>query len=258
MKIAIVNSDQRMQQVYFALSKEYETLLINEFTNFDRFCGADALVLPVKGVTSTGSLYANGKELVLPPSFWESFQDKPIFAGIPQDYLTQNFKQCKYYMQDEHLKQRNARYTAEGILFLMIDNTSRCIQEQSVDVIGYGVCGKELVAWLQALKIPVRVIRRSCTPQDGFLSVEEYRNEACSDIIINTSISQVIDRDLLCAWKKKPLIIDIATPDVIDYNTALQKGIRVIKAGNLPTMVAYESAGNAIADYIRGMLHGKG
>ena len=257
MKLAIVNSDQRMQHVYFSLSQEYETLLINEFTNFDRIMHADALILPVKGITSTGSLYANGKELVLPSSFWDGFKNKEVFAGIPQAFLKQNFPQCHYYMQDEQLKQRNATYTAEGILFLMIDNTSRCLQEQLVDVIGYGTCGKEIVRWLQALHIPTRIIRRVCDQQDHCLSVEQYRQTRCGDIIINTSISQVMDHDLLCSWEKKPLIIDIATPDVIDYTTALQRGIRVIKAGNLPTMVAYESAGRTIADYIRGKLHGK-
>lgn len=254
MKIAIVNCDQRMQQVYFDLSHDHETVLINEFTNFDRFDGADALVLPVKGITATGSIYANGKEFCLPESFWNEFIGKPIFVGIPQPFLAKLQGACYYYMQDSSVQEKNAQYTAEGVLFLLIDNTSRCIQDLHVDVIGYGACGKEITTWLRALGVEVRIIRR--VKEKGCISYEEYRNLSCGDVIINTSIASLLDHDVVTSWNCKPLILDIATPDVIDYDTAMKCGIRVIKAGNLPNMVAYESAGSLIATYVRGKLHG--
>lgn len=255
MKIAIVNSDQRMQEVYFQLSSEFETILINEFTDFDRFDGADALILPVKGLTSTGSLYASGKELALPASFWDCMKETPIFTGIRQAFLKE-FPYVYYYMEDETVQEQNAVYTAEGTLFLLIDNTGKCIQDVTVDVIGYGRCGKEIVKWLNALNVKTRIIRRSCEVDETFCDVNTYRTLQCGDVIINTAVSSLIDHDLLCSWDHKPLIIDIATPDVIDYDTALKLGIRVIKAGNLPNMVAYVSAGALIADYVRGKLRG--
>lgn len=256
MKIAIVNSDQRMQQVYFNLSADHEIVLINEFTNFSRFDGADALVLPVKGITTTGSLNNGRKPLVLPESFWKFFENKPVFVGIPQPFLTHQCKQIYHYMLDAKLKKRNAQYTAEGVLFLLMDNTSKCIQDLQVDIIGYGDCGQAIETWLTALHVKCRIIRRECSEDEHFIRVEHYRTMRCGDVIINTSISSVIDHDLITAWDTKPLILDIATPDVIDYDTALKKGIRVIKAGNLPNMVAYESSGNAISEYVRGILHG--
>lgn len=253
MRIAIVNCDQRMQEVYFSLSHDYETIAINEFTAFDRFDGADALVLPVKGLTATGSLYIAGKELAFPSSFWKKMRDVPIFTGIKQDFLN-DFPHVHYYMEDPQMKAQNAVYTAEGTLYLLMDHTGRSIKDLRVDVIGYGLCGKEMVSWLNALHIPTRIVRRTCMGEAHCISVEEYRHIECGDVIINTSIAPVVDRDLLNCWKKKPLIIDIATPDVIDYDTALSLGIRVIKAGNLPAQVAYESAGKGIADYVRGKL----
>lgn len=256
MKLAIVNSDQRMQEVYFELSKDHETVLINEFTDFDRFHGCDALILPVKGLTSTGSLYTGGKELVLPASFWDSVHDVPIFTGITQAYL-QDFPKVYYYMQEEEVKQKNAVYTAEGVLFLLIDNTGKCIQDLLVDIIGYGMCGQEIDRWLTALQVKHRIVRRECEEVDHFICVDSYRRMKSGDVIINTSISSLFDHELLCSMEHKPLMIDIATPDVIDYDTALKKGIRVIKAGNLPNMVAYQSAGKLIADYVRGKLHGR-
>jgi len=242
-----------MQEVYFDLSRDHDTRVINEFTDFERFDGADALVLPVKGLTSTGSLYTQGKELVLPPSFWKMMKGVPIFTGIRQHFLN-DFLHVHYYMEDPHVKQQNAVYTAEGTLFLLMDHTGSCIKDLHVDVIGYGLCGKEIVSWLNDLHIPVRIVRRSCAGEDHCVSVEEYRHLPCGDVIINTSIAPLIDKELLGAWKQKPLIIDIATPDVIDYDAALQLGIRIIKAGNLPNMVAYQSGGRLIANYVRGKL----
>ncbi len=246
MKIAVVNSDRRMQEVYFQLAKDNEALLINEFTDFQKIAEIDALVLPVKGLTSTGSLYSSGKELYIPEAFWSSIREKPIFTGIRQAFL-KDFPNVYYYMEDDVLKQQNAVYTAEG--------TPKSIKDISVDVIGYGVCGKEIVRWLRALGIPYRIVRRSCEKSDTLISVEEYRKTACHEVIINTSISKVIDRELLERWSQKPLIIDIATPDVIDYAAALSMGVRVIKAGNLPEMIAYESSGKCISEFVRGKLH---
>lgn len=254
MKIAVVNSDRRMQEVYFQLARDYEAILINEFTDFNKIDNMDALVLPVKGLTSTGSLYGGGKELQLPHCFWEAVYDKPIFTGIRQDFL-KDFPNVYYYMEDAYIKQQNAVYTAEGTLYMMMDHTSKSIKDICVDVIGYGVCGKEIVKWLHDLQIPCRVIRRQCEENDTFISVESYRKVSCHEVIINTSISKVIDKKLLESWPIKPLIIDIATPDVIDYANALRLGIRVIKAGNLPETVAYESSGKCISEFVRGKLH---
>lgn len=253
MRIAVVNCDKRMQEVYFALSHDHETIAINEFTAWDRFDHVDALVLPVKGLTSTGSLYTGGKELAIPPSFWERMREAAIFTGIRQDFL-KDFPHVHYYMEDPSIKAGNAVYTAEGVLYLMIDHTGSCIKDLSVDVIGYGACGREIVSWMHDLHIPTRIIRRVCDKEEHCISVEEYRHSECRDVIINTSIAPLMDCELLNSWKKKPLIIDIATPDVIDYDAALRLGIRVIKAGNLPSQVAYESAGKLIAAYVRGKL----
>lgn len=254
--MAIMNSDQRMQQVYFNLAKDHEMILINRFTNFDRFDGADALILPIKGLTSTGSLYASGKELVLPKSFWRTMKEQPIFVGIPQPFLDA-FPTVYCYMQEEAIKKQNAIYTAEGILYLLIDHTTKALQDLVVDVIGYGACGKAITTWLQALQVKVRIIRRACNEDEPFYTCASYARMQCGDVIINTSISPLFDYDWMQRWQQKPLIIDIASGDVMDYDGALKLGIQVIKAGNLPNMVASESAGNLIAEYIRGKLDGR-
>lgn len=252
-RIAIVNCDQRMQAVYFALAHDYEMIALNEFTAFDRFDGADALVLPVKGLTASGNLSSEGKDLTFPSGFWQKMREAEIFTGIRQPFLN-GFPHVHYYMEDPQLRAHNAVYTAEGVLYLLMDHTGKSIKDLEVDVIGYGLCGREIVSWLNDLHIPTRIVRRACAGEAHCISAEAYRHEECGDVIINTAIGPLIDRELIQRWKKKPLIIDIATPDVIDYGAALTHGIRVIKAGNLPAQVAYESAGRRIADYVRGNL----
>ncbi len=64
----------------------------------------------------------------------------------------------------------------------------------------------------------------------------------------------ILDKERIQSWKNKPIIIDIATPDVIDIKTAKEEGIVVLKAKNLPGRFASISAGNIIADFIRETL----
>ncbi len=256
MNIAVVNNDQRMQEVYFALSHKYAVTAIHEFTNFDDVSNIDVLVLPVKGIDEEGNITANGKKLHIPSSFWENLSPSCIvFAGLAHPFLDALPCKVMYYMQDEELLLENAQLTAEGILFLLIDNTPTSIKELQVDVIGYGRCGKAIVDWLTGLGIDVRVIRREVEETKEFMSVDTWIHEEPSSVIINTSIQKILKKEVLGSWESKPLIIDIATPDVIDMDTAQVLGIRVIKAGNLPSMIAYKSAGRLIAKFVRDNIH---
>ncbi len=256
MNIAVVNNDQRMQEVYFTLSHKYSVTAIHEFTNFDDVSNIDVLVLPVKGIDEEGNIVANGKKIHIPSSFWESLSSSCIvFAGIPHSFLDALPCQVKYYMQDEELLLENAQLTAEGVLFLLIDNTPISIKELRVDVIGYGRCGKAIVDWLTDLGVDVRIIRREVEETNGAMSVDTWIYEEPSPVIINTSIQKIMKKEVLGSWESKPLIIDIATPDVIDTDTARVLGIHVIKAGNLPGMIAYKSAGHLIAKFVRDNIH---
>lgn len=261
MKVGVVNSDRRMQQVYFNLSSTYDTCLINTFTNMDKLKAPDVLVLPLKGLKDDGTLKLNGEEIALTRSFWESMgEDHIVFAGMHHPFLdTLNCKKY-YYMEDHDLAKKNAILTSEGVLFLLIDHTSKSILELNIDVIGYGTCGQEIVAWLRALGIEVRIIRRekASTDDEHVLSISKWKSMPCGDVIINTAPDRIIDRELMARWIEKPLIIDIASGEQIDASAAALCGIQYIKAGTLPAMFAWVSAGNIIADYVRGKLeHGE-
>ena len=258
MNIAVVNNDQRMQEVYFSLSHKYTVTAIHEFTNFDDIKEIDVLVLPVKGIDEDGNITANGKKLLIPSTFWEKISSScKIFAGLPHPFLDALPCQVLYYMQDENILLENAQLTAEGILFLLIDNTATSIKELKVDVIGYGRCGKAIIEWLNDLGIDVRIVRREVKDTQNAISVDEWVQEEPYPVIINTSEQFIMKKEVLSSWESKPLIIDIATPDVIDMEIAQILGIRVIKAGALPSMIAYKSAGQLIAQFVRDQIDEK-
>lgn len=252
MKIAVVNSDQRMQAVYFNLCKTYDTYLINEFTNMDKLTIPDVLVLPMYGPDDKGVITIKGQQLAIPMSFWASLSDHTkVFCGLPNAFIREVAYDYDFYMEHDTLVEQNAVLTAEGTLCLLIDHTSQSIKDCHVDVIGYGTCGKEIVKWLEALDVPTRIVRRVCQGEANSISIDAWKAEGCGDVIINTAPAKIIDRKLMESWKPEPLIIDIASGALIDEKDAMLCGIQLIKAKALPAIYAWKSAGNIIAETIR-------
>lgn len=256
MNIAVTTIDARMKAIFKNLSSDFHVLDLHETKDFYTKEVIDVLILPVKGITKTGNIKQNHRELKVPSSFWEELPAScKIFCGLPQEFLNSREHQIDFYMHSEYVLEKNAILTAEGVLFLLIDNTSKSIQQLQVDIIGFGRCGRELHKWLNALHVPTRIVRRKKDRLVNTMDVQEWLQLEPSEVIINTSIQSIMNKEILKEWNNKPLIIDIATPDVIDQEAANKLGIHMIKAGNLPSLIAYESAGNLIADYIRGKLN---
>ncbi|MEG0264940.1 MAG: NAD(P)-dependent oxidoreductase [Erysipelotrichaceae bacterium] len=255
MLIAVVNSNREMQEVYFDLSKTYDTYLINEFSDFDKIVIPDVLILPIKGMNDKG--YIKGKQgmIQLDEAFYQQLNDTMIFAGVHHPFLKQLSYPIHYYLEDKEVIERNAVFTSEGVLFLLIDNSQLSLLEQKIDIIGYGACGKAIYDLLKALKVQVRVIRRIVEEgQEDMVSIQQWRNMECGDVIINTAPAPIINRELMLHFSKKPLIIDIASGNQIDEKMALLYGIRLIKAESLPAMFTSVSAGRLIGEYIRGKI----
>lgn len=256
MKIAIVSSDNRLQQVYKNLSMDFKTVLIDETTDFNAIVDIDVLVFPVKGCDALGYLSFGEKQIKIPSLFWTQLDPNArIITGMRNQFLDKQKQPKLYYMEDKNVVRENALLTTEGILALLIEHTKRSIFELKIDIIGYGNCGKSIYEVFRNLGLQVRVLRRECKHTKEFCPLANWMQ--CGDVIINTSVQCVIDKERIHTWEKKPLIIDIATPDVIDTRTAKEVGITVLKAGNLPGRFASESAGDIIADFVRGKLNEK-
>lgn len=251
MKIAVICNDDRMVQVRDNLLHDFCTMEVHNVFDL-KLCEKemDVLVLPVKGVDEQGHL----KDIVVDDEFWKHLKpDVQIFCGLRCAFLDALPYDVHYYMEDEGVIRENAILTAEGVLNELIASCARSIYDIQVDVIGYGNCGKVIYEMLHNLQVNTRVIRRECKEEGDFITIDHW--DSCGDVIINTSVQKVMDCARMHSWKKKPVIIDIATPDVIDLLAAKALAIPVIKAGNLPGRFASISAGNIIAEYIRGKVN---
>lgn len=255
MVCAIVCSDQRMCYVSKYIASCCDLIICDETVDFLSLPPLDFLILPVKGIDVDGNLNIQGKCVHVPTKFWELQKEVGIITGLPTPYIASLPHQKFYYMLDEQVVKENAVLTAEGVLQLLISSIDQSLYDITVDVIGYGNCGKAIVNMLQNLDVSVRVIRRACEEKGPFITIEHW--EQCADVIINTSIQQVLCAKRLKLWEKKPLVIDIATPDVVDVEETKRLQIPYIKAPNLPGRFCADSAGRIIACYIRGIVHGE-
>ena len=249
---AVVCSDDRMRYVCKSLHMEMEIIAIDEECDFLTLPRLDAIVLPVKGIDENGYMQIYDSQIHVPSMFWQIQKDMIIFSGMETAYISALPMKKYYYMKDPTVIDENAILTAEGILHLLITSLAKSLYDIKIDIIGYGHCGKAIYRMLKSLDLNVRVIRRECEENDTFMMIKHWKN--CGDVIINTSIEKVLKEDLMRSWNHTPLIIDIATPDVVDKQCAKELQIPYYKEGNLPGRFCAESAGKIIADYVRGKL----
>lgn len=253
-KIAVICSDERMIQVYDNLSRDFMVDRLDAQTDFLNLPQYQAVVFPVKGVDEFGYVRIQEQAIHIPHAFYEmQGKDCLLFCGIRNAVLDALPQRKIYYMLEESVIHENAVLTAEGVLNELISCICKSIYDIQVDIVGYGHCGQVIYDMLKNLHVRVRIIRRDCKKEGNFLPVRDW--ETCGDVIIHTATGVMIAPSRMRSWKNKPVIIDISTPDLIDLKAAHEEGITVIKAGNLPGRFACISAGNIIAECIRGKLN---
>lgn len=254
MNVGVLCCDRRMSQIADNLSSDMDVIYVDESTDFLSLPMLDILVLPVKGIDVYGYVEFTQKRVHIPSTFW-NMQGKhlQIFCGLPCEALRD--KNVYYYMNDEEVVKANAILTAEGVLYELIASVCKSIYAIQVDIIGYGFCGKEIYKMFKNLHVPVRVIRRDCESNDTFVKLSEWNT--CGDVIINTAPVNVIEETHLQSWNKQVVLLDIASGSIFDQHVLKQHQIVYKKLPNLPGRYAHISAGNIIADCIRGICHGK-
>lgn len=256
MKIGVICSDARMIQVADNLAADHQIIRIQEDTDFLALPQLDALVLPIKGMNDEHQVQLWDAYVHIPSCFWQ-IQGKGLclFQGLPNAASRKLGLAVDYYMQAEKVIEQNAILTAEGVLNELIGHTCKSLYALSIDVVGYGHCGKAIYEMLKNLHAKVRVIRRQCEKQGDFCPIVQW--EECGDVIIYTAPTNLITNTQLKTWKKQPLILDIATPVIFSEEECKQLNLNYHKISNLPGRYACISAGNIIAEHIRGKLHEK-
>ena len=227
MKIGCIHHLGRMKKVWELLEKEHNV----SYMNLDVF-DYDLLVFGMLQIDET----------IVPEDYWNRLSNHTILVcGNATEALKQRF--CVIcLLEDEIFLLENAKLTAWGILEILIANSSKCLCDCVVDVIGYGRCGKTIVELLQAVGVKIRVIVKETKQLDiETLYYEEYVFKQPGDIIVQTAPSCIFDGYWVERLCNQPIIIDITSNFV--GTSKIKEKYAVLEAKAIPDTIAVESAG---------------
>lgn len=261
MKAVVFVNDQRMELIIQRLTEigiEVSAGRVEQQMQSisDKAGQFDLVILPIQGVSDEGFIELKQKGYCMKEFFSKLAKEAWIFTGVITPYLKKLPQQVTSLLAKEAVINANAALTAEGLLSLIIMNTPRSIREYNYDIIGYGHCGKSIAELLHQLHLPVRIVsshdrtKETQFPYEWIL-LKDWTFAQPYSVVINTAPTETVNEGMVNGWKKKPLIIDIASKAVgISEKVYKRKDIHIIAAPPLPGVVAYESAGEILADVI--------
>lgn len=243
--LGILNSDMRMNMVYQQVKDKIDCILLDDFTVLKmKF---DAILLPMSGLKEDETMNIRGIDMKCPMDFFGMLkEDGVLICGN----ITKKLRELPYKIIDlnsyESFIYVNSKLTAEGVLYLLLDNTNQGLLDLKIDLIGYGNSGKAIYDLLKKIGIEVRVIRRKVIEENiDFISVDEYLLVKPRPIIINTSLTNIID-DLMMKKMDENLIINIVRSASFNEVLLRQRHCRIVHAGPLPAMFSPLSASNVL------------
>lgn len=201
----------------------------------------------------------------------EELKNKVIIAGVVKqeiiDMAYKNDIKIIDLMEDEELTILNIIPTVEGAIQVAMENTETTIYNSNCLVLGYGRIGKLLSKNLKDLGANVSLVARKekdlawCNVY-GYKAIDLNdldKNLNNYDIIFNTVPSLMLDDKKLKLLKEQnTLIIELASsPGGIDFKTAEEYHIKVIKALGLPGKVAPLTSAKYIKNTLERILNKK-
>lgn len=275
-RILIAGGD--MRQIYCAkrLSQEFETKLIGfdrdslpdefelPFADISSPKKYDCAVLPVPPLDDKGNIYTPcSSETLTLQALQGLLTEKPvIFAGKANEKLKKAFPNAiiSDYLLSEELNIKNAVPTAEGAVQLALEELPVTLNELKVLVVGMGRIGTALVRILQGFGADISAAVHS--PRGaakarlyGVKAVPTKRLGNNYGLVFNTAPKLIFDRSTLEKFDDRTLFIDLASkPGGIDFEAALNLGLKVIWALGLPGKTAPVTSGEIIAETISSML----
>lgn len=245
MKILLMLSDDRMKYLknYLELNHDVEIFYNQETLNEKQTC-FDILVLPL--VTFNGNSFLWKKQCILLDNINKS-EKFCIVSAFSSKFPMQD--KVYAYLEDETFIKENAVLTALGILYYMLDLSKKSIFSQSVDILGYGECGKALSELLNKLNVQHRIIRRK-SEKENEITYEIWEKSLCGDIIVQcTSFNMLeVKKHIL---EVSPIIIDICSQTNVNIQEFWNHGIIYVKTKSLPVLFTAESGAALIHNFMK-------
>ncbi len=179
------------------------------------------------------------------------------------------------YFESETLQIKNATPTAEGAIYLAMQNMKKTLSGSRAAVVGYGRIGRMLACLLAKIGASVTVAARNLRQlaEASSFGNETIRisssyalgglgalcEEGNFDVIFNTVPARLFDKEVIEMLPKDILLIDLASvPGGVDFAAAKERGINALWALSLPGKYAPESAGRIIADTLDELFESEG
>ena len=243
--------------------------ILQNIGEFEKDANICILPLPVSrdGEAVYAPLVGKNAKPILLRSLFENFPRNAVFFGGNVSEYTHRLaaeynRKIIDYWQDEQLQVRNAVPTAEGAAAIAIQELKTTVAGSRCTVIGFGRVGKALGMTLVRLGAEVTVAARS-TADRGWakafgcktIPLEEYLIKPCdADIVYNTVPVTLLTEQVLCRYKSRPILVELASYPGIDSRSAEALGFRLIQAGGLPAKVAPVTAGRIIGETVLDLM----
>ncbi len=257
-KAAVMVSDGRMAVIARELQKDgLEVLACRteaDLAQMERRASEwDILLLPIRGIDEEGYSSIPGVRFAMGQVMDQLKPEALVVTGLQTEYLKKLERKILCYFEDEEVHRQNAKLTSEGILYLLLKETTKSIFSQTVDIVGFGCVGRAAHELLNALGIAHRLVdqeSRKTDDGDEVMSLEEWKKLTPAQVIINLAPALIADCKTAASWPSETVFLDVAS-GALGADEQVKEKIHYVAAPPLPGLVAEESAGIMLAEYVR-------
>lgn len=229
-KLLIIAGDKRQKKLYDILTEKgrkcesvFEAKDVPKAEQLT--ASADIIILPLPVTKDKVNVYSENKELVLPiEAILGSVKSgQLVIGGLIDRKIKQRLKGAgaSYldFYSDESLISYNAFLTAQGAVYLMLENTDEYVVSKKILITGFGRVGKAVSHFMKVMGLDVYVAARSEVQRSQAVSYG-YKAINISDIgstvflfdfIVNTVPWQIFIKNDVKAMKKSCVYTELAS-----------------------------------------------
>lgn len=236
--------------------------IFSEYKNPE--CIFDFAVFPVPPLKDGKYINTPFSESLLTPGSIKNHinENTVIFCGKADDSFRNLFggNQIYDYMERDELNILNAVPTAEGAVYIAIEELPVTLGNSKILITGFGRIGKILAEILKGFGADITVMTKSFR---SMAWAKAMNLKVCSksdidssyNLIFNTAPVLIFDHETLRKLGDETILIDLASkPGGVDFKSAGELGIKAIWALGIPGKTAPVTAGEIVAETIENII----
>lgn len=213
----------------------------------------DFVVLPIRG-TEDGRITLQGEEISIDAMLRALSSDCLLISGVTTPY--EEALPCRLinFQKEPSFVTINSRYTAEGIILLLLARTPESIYDYTYDLLGDGNTGREISAMFDKLGLCYRWITKE--GGTGKYELARWQEAIPSSVVVNTIPAPVIPgRQFEAETERKVYVFDISSggKGMREEDKNLP-GVIYERTPPLPGIAAPAAAGRELAKMVYRLL----